>query len=56
MIRALMVKLGVQVYAFPLSGATILGDGSVTLIVDARNIIKESVVEEAACAAGHATN
>jgi len=39
-----------------LSGATILGDGSVALIVDARSIIKESGVEEAACAAGHATN
>ncbi|MEW6423880.1 MAG: chemotaxis protein CheA [Bacillota bacterium] len=31
-----------------LSGATILGDGSVALIVDARSIVKEGGVEEAA--------
>lgn len=31
-----------------LSGATILGDGSVALIVDARSLVKEAGVEEAA--------
>ncbi|MGB9905067.1 MAG: chemotaxis protein CheW, partial [Desulfotomaculales bacterium] len=35
-----------------LSGATILGDGSVALIVDARSIVKEGGVEEALTAAG----
>lgn len=35
-----------------LSGATILGDGSVALIVDARSIVKEGGVEEELSAAG----
>lgn len=39
-----------------LSGATILGDGSVALIVDTRGITKESGVEEAAYAVNHAAN